>query len=148
MLHELEDPRLRPLLARTGMRDGLLLCYRDGRDLVVHVWLTDSAGSSPTPMPPCSAWSRRSSSGSSGRGRPPARWRSSTARSNRVLRLVSTGLSNADVAARMTVAPSTVRKHLEHSFRKLGVSNRLAAVKAYEGPSRPPGREDRATNFA
>ena len=33
----------------------------------------------------------------------------------------------------MTVAPSTVRKHLEHSFRKLGVSNRLAAVKAYEG---------------
>ena len=39
VLHELEDPRLRPLLARTGMRDGLLLCFRDGRDLVVQVWL-------------------------------------------------------------------------------------------------------------
>ena len=37
--HELEDPRFRPPLAWTGMSDGLLLCFRDGRDRVVQVWL-------------------------------------------------------------------------------------------------------------
>ena len=42
-------------------------------------------------------------------------------------------MSNADVAARMSVRRVTVRKHLEHAFRKLGVSNRLAAVQAFEG---------------
>lgn len=56
-----------------------------------------------------------------------------TAQEHRVLHLVAQGFSNAEVAARLYVAPCTVRKHLEHSFRKLGVTNRLAAVIAYEG---------------
>jgi DNA-binding CsgD family transcriptional regulator len=59
-----------------------------------------------------------------------------TRQEGRVLRLVATGMSNADVAAQLHLASSTVRKHLEHAFRKLGVTNRLAAVHALE--SLPP----------
>ncbi len=55
-----------------------------------------------------------------------------TVQERRVLTLVAAGLSNAEVASRMTLAPNTVRKHLEHAYRKLGVSNRLAAVKVFE----------------
>ena len=148
VLHELEDPRLRPLLDRTGMSDGLLLCFRDGRDRVMQVWLdrqcrrfTDTDTALLRMVAPLLRRLLREGPVTG----PPARL---TGQEHRVLRLVSTGLSNADVAARMTVAPSTVRKHLEHSFRKLGVSNRLAAVKAYEGlvalPEPGSGRE----NFA
>ena len=46
----------------------------------------------------------------------------------RVLSLVATGRSNADIAESLCVAESTVRKHLENSYRKLGVSSRMAAV--------------------
>ncbi len=72
-----------------------------------------------------------------------------TAQERRVLSLVASGLSNASVAARMSVAESTVRKHLEHVFRKLGVSNRYAAIRAFEG-RRPMGSPlpDQDTTFA
>jgi ATP/maltotriose-dependent transcriptional regulator MalT len=58
-----------------------------------------------------------------------------TVQERRVLRLLATGLSNAEIADRLVVAPCTVRKHLENAYRKLGVTNRLAAVHALE-----PGR--------
>ncbi len=48
----------------------------------------------------------------------------------RVLELVAAGGSNRDVADHLSVTVATVRKHLEHSYRKLGVSNRTAAVAA------------------
>lgn len=46
----------------------------------------------------------------------------------RVLALVAQGLTNIQVAEELFVAESTVRKHLEHAFRKLGVSNRTGAL--------------------
>lgn len=55
-----------------------------------------------------------------------------TLQEQRVLRHVAAGLSNAEIAERLTIAPCTVRKHLEHAYRKLGVTNRLAAVFAIE----------------
>jgi DNA-binding CsgD family transcriptional regulator len=55
-----------------------------------------------------------------------------TAQEQRVLSLVASGLSNASIARRMSVAECTVRKHLENAFRKLGVSNRYAAMRAFE----------------
>jgi DNA-binding NarL/FixJ family response regulator len=55
-----------------------------------------------------------------------------TTQEQRVLRHVASGMTNAEVAQRLFVAPSTVRKHLENAYRKLGVSNRLAAVSALE----------------
>jgi DNA-binding CsgD family transcriptional regulator len=51
-----------------------------------------------------------------------------TVAERRVLMFVEAGYSNAEIAAFLFVAPSTVRKHLENSFRKLGVNSRLAAV--------------------
>jgi DNA-binding CsgD family transcriptional regulator len=48
----------------------------------------------------------------------------------RVLELVAAGASNQAVADQLRISISTVRKHLEHSYRKLGVTNRTAAVAA------------------
>ncbi len=46
----------------------------------------------------------------------------------RVLTLVAEGGSNSDVAVQLMVSEATVRKHLEHTYRKLGVANRTAAA--------------------
>jgi DNA-binding CsgD family transcriptional regulator len=48
----------------------------------------------------------------------------------KVLALVSTGASNREVAEELVVTVSTVRKHLENAYRKLGVTNRTAAALA------------------
>jgi DNA-binding NarL/FixJ family response regulator len=61
-----------------------------------------------------------------------------TEQERRVLDLVAAGWSNPEIAGRMSVATSTVRKHLEHAYRKLGVTNRFAAAMVLDGrPSRP-----------
>lgn len=60
-----------------------------------------------------------------------------TVQERRVLDLVLTGCTNAEIADRLTVAPSTVRKHLEHTYRKLGVTSRLGAVAALRGGDAP-----------
>ncbi|MDN3021986.1 helix-turn-helix transcriptional regulator [Streptomyces sp. S.PB5] len=51
-----------------------------------------------------------------------------TVRELDVMRAVADGLSTEAIARQFTVAPSTVRKHLENVFRKLGVSSRTAAL--------------------
>jgi DNA-binding CsgD family transcriptional regulator len=72
------------------------------------------------------------------RGRPRiGRDDSLSAAEHRVLELVASGASNAEVAEQLSVSVSTVRKHLEHCYRKLGVSNRTAAVAALR-EARPP----------
>ncbi len=53
-----------------------------------------------------------------------------TVQERRTLGLVAAGYSNPEIAVRLSVTTSTVRKHLEHTYRKLGVSNRLAAATA------------------
>lgn len=45
-----------------------------------------------------------------------------------MLSLVAEGLTNAEIARRLWVAPSTVAKHLEQAYPKLGVHSRTAAV--------------------
>ena len=54
-----------------------------------------------------------------------------TAREREVLDLVARGKRNSDIAQDLWVSPSTVRKHLENIYEKLGVSTRTAAVHAY-----------------
>ncbi len=71
-----------------------------------------------------------------------------TVQERRVLMQVATGLSNAEVAAALFISPATVRKHLENSFRKLGVTSRLAAVVAFEGRRLTGAASDRATRLA
>ncbi len=55
-----------------------------------------------------------------------------TLQERRVLGLVAEGRSNNEIAAVLHVSCSTVRKHLEHAYRKLGVHSRLAAVMVLE----------------
>ncbi|HEX2292576.1 MAG TPA: LuxR C-terminal-related transcriptional regulator, partial [Gaiellaceae bacterium] len=51
-----------------------------------------------------------------------------TAREREVLAWVARGKTNAEIARRLWLAPSTVGKHLENIYTKLGVSTRTAAV--------------------
>lgn len=45
-----------------------------------------------------------------------------------VLNAVAAGLGNNAAAALLGISPGTVRKHLEHAYAKLGVTNRTAAA--------------------
>ncbi|MGI8645742.1 MAG: response regulator transcription factor [Nocardioides sp.] len=72
-----------------------------------------------------------------------------TVQERRVLMEVAVGLSNGEIAEALFIAPSTVRKHLEHAFRKLAVTNRLAAVTALSGPlTADTDVEERVARFA
>jgi DNA-binding NarL/FixJ family response regulator len=42
--------------------------------------------------------------------------------------MVAQGASNKEVAEELYVTVHTVRKHLENTYRKLGVTNRTAAA--------------------
>jgi two-component system, NarL family, response regulator LiaR len=50
-------------------------------------------------------------------------------REREVLALMVEGLSNAEIAERLVISPSTVKYHTGNIFNKLGVDNRVEAVK-------------------
>jgi DNA-binding CsgD family transcriptional regulator len=58
-----------------------------------------------------------------------------TTRERDVLSWVARGKTNAEIAQLLWLAPSTVRKHLENVYAKLGVSTRTAAVARFFGIS-------------
>jgi DNA-binding CsgD family transcriptional regulator len=120
-------------LAAVGAVDGVAVGFRNGPDHVAQIWLDRQSTrfsrrdldmlallnpifrrllrERPTPQLPANL----------------------TVQERRVLMHVASGQSNADIAEQLFVAPSTVRKHLEHSYRKLGVTNRVAAVARLQG---------------
>jgi LuxR family transcriptional regulator, maltose regulon positive regulatory protein len=51
-----------------------------------------------------------------------------TERELEVLRLLASGRSNAEMAAELFVEQSTVKTHLIHLYRKLGVHSRTQTV--------------------
>jgi DNA-binding CsgD family transcriptional regulator len=56
-----------------------------------------------------------------------------TRREHEVLTFVARGKTNAEIAQLLWLAPSTVRKHLENVYAKLGVNTRTAAVARFLG---------------
>jgi DNA-binding CsgD family transcriptional regulator len=56
-----------------------------------------------------------------------------TAREREVVSWVARGKTNAEIAQLLWLAPSTVRKHLENVYAKLGVNTRTAAVARFLG---------------
>jgi DNA-binding CsgD family transcriptional regulator len=59
-----------------------------------------------------------------------------TRREQEILDLVDKGRSNAEIAASLWISPSTVGKHLEHAYQKLGVRSRTAALARIRGLNR------------
>jgi DNA-binding CsgD family transcriptional regulator len=56
-----------------------------------------------------------------------------TAREAEVLRWVAAGKSDAQIGAILRISARTVQKHLQHSYEKLGVESRTAAVMRASG---------------
>lgn len=133
LVHQGRHPVEREVLRHLGVADGVTLGFRCGSDHVVQLAMDryrrtfserDLAllrmispvlqrllRTSPTTVLPAAL----------------------TMTERRVLQLVATGRSNPEIAADLFVSVATVRKHLEHVYRKLGVHNRMAAVAVFEG---------------
>jgi DNA-binding CsgD family transcriptional regulator len=62
------------------------------------------------------------------RKRPTTGWASLTPTERDVVRLVSDGLANKDIATRLFVSPRTVQTHLTHIYTKLGLTSRVQLV--------------------
>lgn len=63
-------------------------------------------------------------------GRESGAYASLTPREREIVELVAEGKTNAEIAAKLWVSPSTVKKHLEHVYAKTGVGRRAAIVSA------------------
>jgi DNA-binding CsgD family transcriptional regulator len=59
------------------------------------------------------------------RRRPTSGWASLTPTERDVVRLVSEGLANKDIATRLFVSPRIVQTHLTHVYTKLGLTSRV-----------------------
>ena len=59
------------------------------------------------------------------RKRPASGWAALTPTERDVVRLVSEGLANNDIAARLFISPRTVQTHLTHVYTKLGLTSRV-----------------------
>jgi two-component system, NarL family, nitrate/nitrite response regulator NarL len=54
-----------------------------------------------------------------------------TTRERQIVRVMAEGLTNKEIAQRLKLAEGTVKVHLHHIYRKLGIANRTAlAVRA------------------
>jgi predicted ATPase/class 3 adenylate cyclase/DNA-binding CsgD family transcriptional regulator len=62
------------------------------------------------------------------RKRPASGWASLTPTELDVVRLVSEGMTNNDIATRLFVSPRTVQTHLTHVYTKLGLTSRVQLV--------------------
>ena len=120
-----------------GAGDAVAIGFRNGPDHVVQLWMGRGRG----------RFSERDIAllsllspvlGRLMRERPTPRLPANlTVQERRVLMHVAAGRSNQEIAEGLFIAPNTVRKHLEHIYRKLGVTNRLAAVAALQGRDLP-----------
>jgi DNA-binding CsgD family transcriptional regulator len=61
--------------------------------------------------------------------RPTQGWTAMTDSELAVVRLVTDGLTNREVAERLYISPHTVSGHLRHAFEKLGINSRVALTR-------------------
>src|SRR5262249_37404437 len=71
------------------------------------------------------------------RKRPASGWASLTPAERDVVRLVSEGLANKEIAARLFVSPRTVEAHLGHVYTKLGLNSRVQLAQEFTASARP-----------
>jgi DNA-binding NarL/FixJ family response regulator len=69
-------------------------------------------------------------------GGPPDALQALSQRELEVVKLVADGLSNRDIAAKLSISEKTVTSHLNHIFDKLGVASRLQAALVYNRMAR------------
>ncbi|MEV6756000.1 response regulator transcription factor [Streptomyces sp. NPDC051214] len=86
------------------------------------------------------AFARQAGAASDDRAEPPPDLRALTLREVEVLKLIATGLSNADIADRLYISEATVKTHLNRTMSKLDLDSRAqAVVVAYETGLVTPG---------
>jgi DNA-binding CsgD family transcriptional regulator len=133
LVHVRRMPDLEPDLSSWGYADLLWLGYRNGARHVVQLVLgryRQRFGSRDLAMLGLGAPSLQRVM----RERPtPQLPAALTVQERRVLMRVAAGHSNAHIAESLGVTAATVRKHLEHAYRKLGVTSRVAAVARLQG---------------
>jgi DNA-binding NarL/FixJ family response regulator len=102
----------------------------DGEPLASHPVATGSEASLPEATHP---GAHQAGSGGSGQSRRTEQMESLTPREVEVLRLLSQGQTNPQIAQNLLVSRGTVKIHVQHIISKLGVSDRTqAAVRAIE----------------
>jgi DNA-binding NarL/FixJ family response regulator len=62
---------------------------------------------------------------------PPEKRQRLSARETQVIEMATLGLTNAQIAQRLTVTSYAIKFHLSSVYRKLGVANRTEAAVAY-----------------
>lgn len=58
-------------------------------------------------------------------------------RQREILELLAEGLTNAEIAQRLYLSESTIKQHLRHTYKLLGVKNRTEAVKLFRREDAP-----------
>ena len=85
-----------------------------------------------------------------GRGSIDEAWRPLTSREFEVARLIAEGLTNAEIAGELSIAPKTASSHVEHILAKLGVTRRAeiaAWVATIGGGKVPAGQRERSASL-
>ncbi len=63
-----------------------------------------------------------------------------TDRELQIIRLLTQGMTNKQIANKLGIAEDTVKKHLQHVYKKLGVRRRALLIIDRVAPRRPRGR--------
>jgi DNA-binding CsgD family transcriptional regulator len=128
LIHDAERPESDRNAPELGLRDLIRLGFGTANGMVVQLhfsrrseMFTERELSLLTMVEPAVGRLVRGCAG-------PQQSRSLSASERRVLSMVAQGASNKEVAEELYVTVHTVRKHLENTYRKLGVTNRTAAA--------------------